>query len=202
MRTRIISFHNGNIPQEVLTAQKSVFDHFNLPLEQIETGLQHPDAIDHFLNTEEWDLVIIFDIDCIPLYPMHLHHYEIEYAESKRLVGAIQHASHIHNSKDYVSPAFMILSRTLWEELGKPSFNATYRGDVGAELTYLCIEKGLEVLLMKIDSVVKPMWKLSDGSYFGIGTTYHGGVFHAFESRMNESARNIFIDKCREVIAS
>lgn len=196
---RIISFHNGNIPKEVLAAQASVFAHFDLNLEQIETQLQHPDAIDHFLSAEQWDVVVIFDIDCIPLTKdavltsIGLSQYA--------LVGAAQHASHIAHSNDYVSPAFMVLSRRVWSELGKPSFAPTPRADVGQELTIAAYNHdSIPVLMTYPVHVEKPMWRYDDDSMFGIGTDY-GKVYHAFESRMNAEARALFIQKCQQVIA-
>ncbi len=195
--TRIISFHNGNIPQAVLDAQASVFRHFGLNLEQIETHLQHPDAIDHFLNTEKWDVVVIFDIDCIPLtkdaVPISIQLSNIA------LVGAAQHASHIPDSTDYVSPAFCVLNRGIWKDLGSPSFAPTNRGDVGQELTIIANNKGIPVLMSYPVNVDIKLWKYDDGSMFGIGTDY-GKVYHAFESRMNPDARRRFIARCQKVV--
>lgn len=200
MNTRIISFHNGNIPQDVLQAQKKVFDKFELNLEQIETTLQHPDAIDHFLATEQWDVVAIFDVDSIPLIPGYVES-EIEFVlHNKYLSGAVQHASHIPDSIDYVSPAFCVLSKEIFERLGKPSFAPTYRGDVGAELTYKAKENNVFTYMLPVTHVVKPMWPLVNGKMFGIGTTYGDVIYHAFESRMNTEARNLFIEKCDEVL--
>lgn len=199
MNTRIISFHNGNIPAEVLEAQKCVFDFFGLQLEQVETALQHPDAIDYWMQTERWDVMVLFDIDCIPLKRNTI---ELGIGLSKyAVVGAAQHASHIPNSADYVSPAFMVLRREIWELLGRPSFAPTNRADVGGEVSIAAYDHPDVVVLMSYPiSVEQPMWKFDDGSMFGIGTNY-GNVYHAFESRMNEDARNKFIQKCREVVS-
>jgi hypothetical protein len=198
--TRIISFHNGNIPQEVLDAQKAVFNHFELPLEQIETQLQHPDAIDHFLHNEQWDTVVIFDIDCIPLKADSIK-TSIQLSKYA-LVGAAQHASHIPGSADYCSPAFMVLNRDVWEKIGKPSFAPTSRADVGGEVSIAAnSHPEVPIMLSYPLHVEKPMWKYDDGSMFGIGTDY-GTVYHAFESRMNEDARKRFIRRCQEVVAA
>lgn len=198
--TRIISFHNGNIPEEVIRAQKKVFDKFELNLEQIKTTLQHPDAIDYFLSTEQWDCAVIFDIDCIPLIPGYVES-EVDFVlRNKYLSGAAQHASHIPGSIDYVSPAFCVLSREVFNKLGKPSFAATARGDVGAELTYMAKDNNVFTYMLPVTHVVKEMWPLSNGKMFGIGTTYGDVIYHAFESRMNAEARNLFVEKCEQVL--
>jgi hypothetical protein len=201
MNIRFISFHNGNIPAKVLEAQKAVFNDFNYPLEQIFTKLQHPYAIDNFLNNEAWDIAVIFDIDCIPLDGEYLWK-EIGFVTRRRwLIGAAQHASHIPNSIDYMSPAFMILHRELWEQMGKPSFLPTERGDVGAEITYKALEHNLHYFMLPVEAVEVPMWELASGKKFGIGTNYGDVIYHAFESRMNGDARSRFIQKCSQVIA-
>lgn len=203
MKTKYISFHNGNIPSQLLEAQLAVFQHFKIPLQQIKTELQHPDAIDHFLNTAEWDIVVIFDIDCIPLEKDYLD-AEVNFVSrvNNWIVGAAQHASHIPNSIDYVSPAYMVMHRAAWEALDKPSFAPTKRGDVGAEITYKAIEHGQHYFMLPVSSCEVPMWKLDNGQMFGIGTTYADVIYHAFESRMNADARNRFIEKCRAVVAT
>lgn len=101
---RIISFHNGNIPPEILQAQKSVFDHFGISLEQIETQLHVADVIDHFISNEPWTNIVLFDIDCIPLNNAVIKNHLI--IGHFGLTGAIQHASHIPHSIDMFRPHF------------------------------------------------------------------------------------------------
>lgn len=200
MLNKFISFHNGNIPDDVLRAQKAVFDLFEIPLQQIETKLQHPDAIDDYLLNNKWDCVVVFDIDCIPLNINPI--LEGVFQRQQFLYGAEQHASHIPDSIDYVSPAFMVLHKSIYKQLKYPSFAAGPMNDVGGLLTLRAHELNVPVHMMKVSDVVKPMWQLSDGRYFGIGTTYEKSIFHAFESRMNDKARKMFIEKCQDVIIS
>jgi len=195
---RIISFHNDNIPPEIIQAQKSVFDHFGISLEQIETQLYVADAIDHFISNESWTNIVLFDIDCIPLNRDVIKNYLI--LGHFGLTGAIQHAAHIPDSIDYVSPAFLILNKAIFERMGKPSFCTTSRSDVGGELTYCAHEKNIPVFFLDVVHVEEPKWELSNGKMFGIGTTYKDGIYHAFQSRLNNAARALFIQKCREVV--
>lgn len=199
-KTRYISFHNGNIPEEVLLAQASVFAHFNLPLEQIKTDLQHPDAIDHFLKTEDWFCVVIFDIDCILLDFEGLQFF-IDYAILMHtLVGGAQNASHIKGCIDYVSPACMILTKEVYKLAGEPSFKPDEFGDVATGVTRAVLSSGGYVNIIDPTDVAHPLWKLNSGLKFGIGTTYGGIFYHAFESRQNAESRKMFVKRCGDVI--
>ena len=167
-----------------------------MPLLQIETQLQHGEAIDDWLQNNEWDTVAIFDIDCIPLATIE---EAIKYALLDHIYGAAQHANHIRNSIIYASPAFIVLSKETYEKLYKPSFKATNKGDVGAEITIHAHRFGVPVKLIWPTHVENPKWDLGRESCFGHGTTYDNKIYHAFESRMGND--KIFVRKCKEVLA-
>lgn len=208
MKVRYISFHNGNLNPELLRMQKAVFDKFEKPLEQIQTDLSHGEAIDHFLNTEEWDYVFLFDADCIPLTKWE----DADFFSDVSLLGSAQKSSHLPHSKNFIAPSFMILSRTVWERVGKYSMKAVPGvGDV-AELFSTAVKneyrhhkevpRGNLIFFMPIE-VEKPMWRLDGGTKFGYGTTYAFAglmVYHAFESNANHHSTSRFIKKCQEVL--
>lgn len=197
MNTHIVSFHNGNLHPDIVRYQKRVFDYFRLPLLQVETNLKHPDAIDHWLNNNEWENVTIFDIDCIPLEPEAIL-FAYMHAKNGMIYGAAQQANHISDSGIYASPAFITFSRETWEKMNKPSFRATEFGDVGHELTMYAPIHNVQVELIWPAHVEVPKWVLGKSSQFGLGTTYQNGIFHAFESRMGNN--DIFVNKCKEVL--
>jgi hypothetical protein len=201
MRTRIISFHNGNLNPELLRMQQAVFDYFDMPLEQIRTDLPHPEAIDHFLATEEWNSIVIVDADCIPLN-RDIIYTAMTLAGRDSIVAPAQKASHIPGSQIYASPCFMVFSKSVFEVLGKPSFKATERGDVAEEISYAAREKGITLVLLMPTSVEVPLWPLTDKIKFGFGTTYHDSVYHAFESNANHKSTSRFIEKCQQLISS
>jgi hypothetical protein len=202
MKVRIISFNNGDLNPDLLKHQDLVFKKFGIPLEQIETKLPHPEAIDHFLNTEEWDILFLFDADCIPLNETVCSFGLRIVASNRMLYGASQRASHIPNSIVYVSPCFMVLTRVVWEKMGKPSFKATERCDVAGEVTHAAIENDVECFMMFPSHVEKEMWPLIGNMKFGYGTTYGDSIYHAFESNANHGSTTRFIQKCQEVLAS
>lgn len=202
MRIRVVSFHNGNLNPEIIRLQKAVFHKFEIDLEQIETRLPHPDAIDSFLQTEEWDIVVLFDADCIPLN-QHVVDYAVDQVKRGHAIfGASQKASHIPGSKIYVSPCFMALNKSVWEEIGKPSFRATNRGDVAEEISYGCRKHGVVITMLYPTTVEVEKWDLLPGIRFGNGTTYGKSVYHAFESNANGDSTDRFITKCLEVLGA
>ena len=110
MNTRIISFHNGNLLPELIEYQKKVFDFFGMPLEQIQTELSHAAAIDKWLNEEDWDMVMIFDTDCVPLQKEFMFNNPF----INFIVGNAQRSSHIVGSKDFAAPSFISFSKELF----------------------------------------------------------------------------------------
>lgn len=197
----VTSFYNNNIPQPLVKAQKAVFDKFEIPIEQILTYLPHSDAIDHYIENNQFDVLIIFDIDCIPLTEKAVTEAVEIVTEADCIYGAIQNANHIEGCADYASPAFICFSARTFKLIGRPSFKPTDRGDVGAELTYNAREKNIDVRLLGIAEVAVPLWKLSNGTMFGHGTNYENKVFHAFESSKSHSAKKIFLKQCMEILA-
>lgn len=191
---KVISFYNSNINPKVVEYQKKVFDHFGLPIEQIETGMRHPEAIDFYLKTADWDSVAIFDIDCIPLVNNLIEIAEMG-VQTGCLYGAAQCANHL-NDFVYCSPAFMCFKKATWLAAGKPSFVEGNGFDVGGYFSSL-----VQMLLLYPTHVEAPKWKLTPTEYFGNGTTYDDIVYHAFESRYNNVSTSMFINKCKEVIS-
>jgi len=197
---KIITFYNDNIPQPVVNAQKAVFDKFRIPVEQTLTHMSHPDAIDDYIGNNQFNVLIIFDIDCIPLTKKAVTEAIEIVTETDCVYGAIQNANHVEGSADYASPAFICFSMRTFKLIGGPSFKPTRRGDVGAELTYRAREKNISVKLLRVAEVSVPLWKLSDGTSFGHGTNYDNKVFHAFESSRSHTSNMIFIKKCMEIL--
>jgi hypothetical protein len=196
---RIVSFYNDNIPEEVLSAQKAVFDKFGIKIQQVFTRLSHAEAIDTYMENNLFDVLIIFDVDCIPLVRRAVAEAVEIVTRANCIYGAAQNANHIEGCPDYASPAFICFSRETFELIGRPSFQPTTRGDVGAELTFRSAQQDLEVKLLKVARVSVPLWRLTDGTMFGHGTNYEDKVFHAFEIRMSHDSRKLFVEECRKV---
>lgn len=197
---KAISFYQENIPDQVVSAQKAVFDHFNLPLHQIKTDITHGEAIDKWLNENQWEEVAIFDIDCIVLQGDILTDASEILKDGNTAFGAAQRANHLNPRRDYLSPAFVCFTRKIWESSGKPTWVDIPGYDVGMYFSEIIQSHGVYMHMLYPSQVETPLWDLDHGRKFGLGTTYGNKVYHAFQARMNPGSRHRFIEKCKEVI--
>jgi len=208
MLTRIVSFYMPNIPSSVLRAQAAVFAKFGQQIEQIPTSLDHGPAIDQYIRHSRFDVLIIFDIDCIPLHE-HVIPEAIEIASSRLCVYGIRQKS--FGDRDYVGPAFICFSYRTYKTLGCPSFRTIKRkGDVASQLTYRALLPGLqrfflkrppvEVQFLDVTDVAVPKWPLDDGTQFGIGTNYGNKVFHAFQVSGDLLGKRLFLEKATQIV--
>lgn len=199
MHHKVVTFYDDNINPELVRMQKKIFDHFGIPIDQIKTTLSHPDAIDNYLLTADWDFITIFDIDCIPLNNEVVDMALIMVMDGRTIYGAAQKASHIPGSEKYIGPSFISFSKRVYDFIGWPSFKETEHGDVGSQLTY---QSPFDVRLVFLYpySVEKIMWNLDNGYKFGYGTNYENIVYHGFESNANHHSTKMFINKCREIL--
>lgn len=203
-RAVIVSFYMGNIRRGVVAAQREALKRFlpeGVAVRQICTRLKHGAAIDAFLAETRYAVVVVLDIDCIPIADGALERL-IASAEAGALVGTVSCANHLDNGHHlFVGPFGMALSTDLWTRLGKPSCVATPRGDVAEELTYAAEAIGAPIdVLMPIASADQ-IWELPNGLRYGHGTTYEGGLWHAFEIR-HRTHQAAFIDKARAFLAA
>jgi hypothetical protein len=200
----VVSFYMDNIPQPLIAAQGAVVRRF-LPeawtFLQIHTALRHPEAIDQFLRSTDYQTVLLLDIDCIPLNAAALRALARD-SRPDQLVGCAQRANHVRNGEHvYAGPFCCGIDMRLYVAVGRPSFVATARGDVGEQMTYACEAAGMRVKLFWPVAVEKRRWKLTRNLYFGIGTNYENLFWHLFEGRFARN-RARFLRKCRDVLAS
>jgi hypothetical protein len=181
---RIVSFYWDNIDRRIVEAQRRVFAHFGLAIDQRErTGLQHGDFLDSYMaEAAEDDVALLVDIDCFPLNRAVVDR-AFAAAREGHIFGCAQARHYIDPDRLYVGPMFMAISRRTWDRLGRPSFCRDARNDVAQALHDRAVAAGVEVEMLYPEACVAPKWRLGDGAIFGIGTFYRGGVFHLFQSR-------------------
>jgi hypothetical protein len=203
LTVEVVSFYMDNIAAEVVAWQRAVLDARRpqaFAFEQILTRRSHGEAIDEYVAGSAYDVIVIIDIDCVPLRPDALSHL-VSHAARGELIGCVQRANHIQNGAHlYVAPFCMAFSKSLFEEIGRPSFRPTDRGDVGEELTYACTAAGRKTRMLWPSFVESARWDLTEGRRFGPNTEYAGLFFHAFEIR-SPANQERFVARCRAILA-
>jgi GR25 family glycosyltransferase involved in LPS biosynthesis len=209
MLTRIVSFYQGNIPKSIIQAQAAVFEKFGYKIEQVLTASSHGAAIDHYVRSVQFDVLLIFDVDCIPLDEQVIPDAIDAVAHHPCLYGIRQNANQFPGTPDYVGPAFVCFSRDTFKALGSPSFRSSRNGDVGSRLTYNALNPGLlrsllqpsiEVRFLNVADAAVPKWFLSDGTQYGLGTNYEQKIFHAFGIGSAGLSRNLFLEKAAGIV--
>lgn len=220
----IFSYSNHQIEDKIITLQNKVIDKynkiFNCKYEYLRykepDGKMFPDqvidyAFQKLFYEENYETILMLDIDCVPLSTEALE-YTFQQAEEGKLIGNVQRSNHIENNKHtYVAPSALCITRETFEKLGRPSFKTSNRGDIAEELTYLAEQKGIEIekfMPKSYESLPfaggKP-WSLGDGEpEYGIGTTFINKnnkemFYHLFESRVHKF-NDLFFLKCAQLL--
>lgn len=227
MSRAIFTYYNFQVQTELVDYQKRVVSKF-IPEDIVHETLEYkqPDgvvlpfqvldyAINELFYNKGYDSVMVLDVDAIPLSTFAITQ-TFDIAEFTSIVGNAQRSNHIENNQHvYVGSPLMTFTRKFFEQIGKPSFAPTHRGDTGEEFSYLAREKGLGVeMYMPAHYEANPTyqkdrpWDLADGMpKYGIGTTYRDEVtqtdmfYHLFESRVN-THNELFIAKCQTILMS
>lgn len=198
----VLSIYMGNVISDTVDYQDRCVRKF-LPKDwgfaQIHTTARHPEALDDLIREIRSDIVVILDVDCVPLSTRAFTFLERN-ASQGFLSGAIQRANHLSNNAHlYVGPFCMAFDVEQYRKFGSPSFNETYRGDVGEELTYRWEQHQQPLCFMYPSSVYSPQWDIDKKIRFGYGTTYQGMFYHQFCARDPEQQK-MFIQKCTSIL--
>jgi len=94
----------------------------------------------------------------------------------------------------------MGISKKMLIYLNYPNFKEYNNGDVAQKITDIVIEKKLNTIFWFPSDIEELKWNLyhHEHKYFGLGTTYEGLVYHAFDSRFSNVLR--FVSKCKKVL--
>ena len=204
MNHRIISFYKIGLNEEIIKLQKRVFDKFNILLDQVGFDGCHSDAIENFLENNNWDSISILDVDLIPLNS-YVFDNAIKIINDKPVIYGNAQAS---NSSAYIAPSFINFTKYTFNRVGLKSFRGgTHEDkeiDVAEKFSIIAREKNIELKFsLPIKSII-PLWYCRTGAIhfdFGIGTYYDNNTFHCFEIRKPERFK-YFVDECNRVINS
>ena len=160
---RIVSLYWDNIDPRVVEAQREVFAHFGLSIDQRErTGTNHGDFLDAFMaEIAEDDVALLMDIDCFPLN-LEIVDRAFAAARAGRIFGCAQSTSHVDSDRLFVAPMFMAISRRTWEGLGRPSFRPDASHDVAQRLNEVATAAGVGIEMLYPWGCIVPKWRLGD----------------------------------------
>ncbi|MBI0555610.1 hypothetical protein F6Q06_14090 [Pectobacterium parmentieri] len=197
---KIVALYWDNIDIRPVDSQRKVFEKFGFHIEQqnihdMDHGVWMTDILD---NTPENDVVIIVDIDCIPLNANAVKKAIIS-ARNGHIYGCAQSANHIDINYIYAAPMFLALTGKTWRGVGRPTLLANKEFDVGGKLTLVAKNAGYSVDLVYPTDYAVPKWLLGDSHVYGLFTIYNNDYLHLFESR-NKFLIECFIDLSDEII--
>lgn len=226
----IISFYMKNTPREVIDAQAEVVAKMapGMTFLQVNTRQSHGHSIDIAMDVLlprlDKDLLILLDIDAIPLRESSIPTLINMTRGGTRLAGAPQASNHLPApwcDDIFVAPCVMALSRDAWLSAGKPSAVPTSRSDVAQEISrrfhQVADPDRVPVTMDVIDYDGRPhpvqlpdgridappFWKLGDRGRYGLNTRY--GIqsrplfFHSFQS-FAPGQNKRFVETCRKVL--
>ena len=198
----IHTWGSPTINQELLTYHQKVFEKLNLPINYTRTKqIGHGRWMESILNSSESDVVIFFDLDCIPTNRNIVIKAAKYCIENESIFGIAQASNHIPPG-DFIfcGPSFLAISVKAWREIGSPPLREFPGFDVAEYLSYLILKKN-----RKYFSLLPEFYFEQSGDYlhcfgeYGIGTYYEGGIFHLWQAR-NGRFLNYFITACNSVL--
>jgi hypothetical protein len=208
MNTKIVSFYAENLNPLIVELQSKIFEKFSIPLEQVKFTGTHGSAIKQYLDNSEWDKIIIFDVDCIPLNKEVIDDV-INMVDDDTIYGNAQ----ISNSIPYAAPSFLSFTKKLYESSFCKSFEGGfYPNKNGVMVEADCAEifsrenekKGKKIILSYPKFCLNPQWNYDgDENYppfvYGNGTIFNNDTFHCFQIRMPQ-IQDIFINYCKNIL--
>lgn len=222
MKKAVLTYYNNEVDPEIPEYHKKVIDKLNFgtfdykPLfsPRPENEVTHNDSLDYGINylfyREDYDIVMVMDVDCIPLSTDALN-YTFKRASEGALIGNVQRSCHIDNGEHlFVSASLLCISKETFEKLGKISFAPDHiKSDNAEYFTWEAEKQGVPIEFFMPKSYIRDprntTWDLGQGKEkYGIGTTFknkngHEMFFHLFECRKH--IWNIyFYDKCDEIL--
>lgn len=179
------SFYRYNIEPRLLAAQKRVFDHFDVPLNQWrDDKANHAGWMDALLADDSLDdIVVVADIDAFPL-SHEAYAALVAAADRGAIAGLAQTTNDKTPDRIYAAPMFMAFRRDVYRSFGAPSVAPYETGDVAQILTDIAQERGVEVALTYPRFAIRPIWPLADYGVYGTGTFYgEYDFFHLYQAR-------------------
>jgi hypothetical protein len=208
MEHKIVSFYQKYLNSEIVSLQEQVFKKLGIELIQHEFEGTHGTAIENYLENNSWDIITLFDVDCIPL-DKDVIDKVLTVVNDETIYGNAQ----VSNSFPYAAPSFLSFTRKLYEESPYKKFDGMlYKNRDGvfveADCAEIFVKENLRIgkkqILSYPTKVMQPKWKYDgDDEYnsftYGNGTFFDNNTFHSFQIRLLE-AQNVFINFTKEFL--
>jgi hypothetical protein len=202
MNHKIVSFYHKHLNPEITNLQKKIFSKLEIDLIQYEFEGTHGSAINDFLKNNDWDLITLFDVDCIPLNKNVIDNVR-PLIDDNTIYGNAQ----ISNSFPYAAPSFVSFNRKTYEDCPHKNFEGMFypnehgshvEADCGEVFVKECLRIGKKQILSYPKSVIEKKWYYpGNDSYpsfeYGNGTFFDNDTFHCFQIRI-PNAQSIFIN--------
>ncbi|MCR8726831.1 hypothetical protein [Frigidibacter sp. ROC022] len=201
-RPEVHSLYWANVDPRLLAAQRAVFEHLGIPLQQhLRDRMPHGVWMDEILAQEPEGIVVFCDIDAVPLRAGPFDRL-VARARAGRIAGLAQSCNHLGNPRHiYAAPMFLALDRGIWRRLGSPSMAADSEHDAGQRLCIAAEARGVPVETVLPSSCLITIWPLADKRLYGIGTFYgENDFFHLYQSRKRRFLQ-AFLQVCEDVCA-
>lgn len=144
----------------------------------------HGEFMTSMMEEETEDVVCFLDLDCL-VHNGNLLNYLYDWAEyNHSFVGNAQCVSHGVASHHYAAPSTLLVSKTVWQQLGRPSFTWFFdendiQFDTAQRLTLEADKLGIPYqLLYPLGYDGPTSWNMQGFGNFGTGTLYPASWHH------------------------
>jgi len=203
MQPQIHCLYWPNVDKKIVNAHKKTCEHLGLVVNYTEQEIPHGLWMDNIMMSSIAEAKLFLDIDCVPTNK-EIVDKAIGFAlHNKSMVGIAQVSNHIAPySHIYAAPAFLAISRDIWDDMGRPSFCENETCDVAENVSYAAeIYKVKYKTLYPTHYMREPeggAWDLHTYGKYGIGTHFEGGVLHLYQGRMPDNAM-LFHNLCKGI---
>lgn len=213
-----ICFYGQNRSIEGFKYHNKVFNFYQTPMNYIQWPFHlcgHGDAIQNLINQTlhlNIDYYFFCDSDAIPTRKDFIDVIYSKVCDKKTIFGPAWTSNHKSPNHIHAAACFLMFSRQLYLELGKPEMRDIIpRSDTVEEMSWLAAEKGYTISLVYPNSFYPltkdemqssgcpEFWLLGNKFQYGLGTQYSDLLFHTWLAGIKRSS-DIFIDKCKEII--
>ena len=184
---------------------------FDVPVQYTNETLNVGVWMDRVMNNSKSDIVGFIDIDCLVTNKDIINKCLSNVKKTKSMIGIALSANHIFPyTHIYIGPAFCFIDRQTWNKIGKPTFGQLKnklknifktKYDYSQNVCYQLEKNGIryKALYPQFFDKVHKEYYLHNYGMYGIGTYYEGGVYHLFESRLNENIK-LFEKRCEQIL--